>query len=393
MATFLLAIIYIAFIGLGIPDSLFGTAWPAIYSDFCLPISYGSFVSAITSCGTIISSLFASSVIGRLGTSKTAAVSTLMTALGLIGFCIAPNLLTMCLLALPLGLGAGAIDIALNNYVALNYSASHMSFLHCFYGVGVTVSPYILSLVISGALGWRGGYKIAALIQLAIAALLFLTLPIWKKVSAKNASAAEENKKSLPASQAVKVPGVKLMCALFLSSCAIEWTCGGWGSTFLVEHKGVRPEYAASVMMMYYAGMTLGRFLSGIITARISCERVIKAGMLILGTAIVIMLFPCPAYLYAAAIFLIGLGNGPLFPNFTYLAPQNFGSELSQSVIGLQMASAYIGTLIAPVLCGILGQTIGMVIFPFYIFIFYMIMCAASVRFNTLFKSKEASAR
>lgn len=379
MATILLLVIYIAFIGLGIPDSLFGTAWPAIYAEFELPISFGSLVTVIVSCGTVISSMISARLIGHFGTNKVSAFSTLLTAVALIGFSIAPNLLVMCALAIPLGIGAGAIDVALNNYVALHYSASHMSFLHCFYGIGVSISPYVLSLVISSDSGWRGGYRIAFIIQLVITALLFLTLPIWKKVHGEEHTEQQDAKKELTFRQTLKLPGVKLMCLLFITSCAIECTCGSWGSTFLVEYKHVSAEAAARVVMVYYVGIALGRFLSGILASRLHSWKIIKLGQIILGAALVLMLLPGPVFLCAVGMFLIGLGNGPLFPNFNYLTPESFGAELSQAVIGTQMATAYIGIMLAPVLCGILGQSVGMWVYPVYMLVFYAMMVPATV--------------
>ncbi len=386
MATVLLIIIYIAFIGLGIPDSLFGTAWPAIYSDFGLPISFGSFVTVIVSCGTVISSIISSKIIAKLGTNKVSAYSTLLTAIALLGYSFAPNLWVMCFLAVILGIGAGSIDVALNNYVALHYSATHMSFLHCFYGIGVSVSPYILSLVIAGQSGWRGGYRITFAIQLAIAALLFISLPLWQKAhgSEKNAYVTGRNRLSL--GSILKIPGVKMMCGLFMASCAIECTCGGWGSTFLVEYKHLSPEKAARIIMIYYVGMTLGRFLSGVLATRLHSWKIIKLGQIVLGAALLLLVLPSNVYLCAAAMFLIGLGNGPLFPNFNYLTPENFGRDVSQSVIGIQMASAYIGIMLAPTLCGLLGQSFGMVIFPFYLILFYIIMIPMTLRVRAVLK-------
>lgn len=386
MATVLLIIIYIAFIGLGIPDSLFGTAWPAIYSDFGLPFSFGSFVTVIVSCGTVISSIISSKVIAKLGTNKVSAYSTLLTAIALLGYSFAPNLWVMCFLAVILGIGAGSIDVALNNYVALHYSATHMSFLHCFYGVGVSVSPYILSLVIAGKSGWRGGYRITFIIQLAIAALLFISLPLWHKVHGAEKSTDEAEFKSLSLRSILKIPGVKMTCGLFITSCAIECTCGGWGSTFLVEYKHLSPEKAARIIMIYYVGLTLGRFLSGVLATRLHSWKIIKLGQIVLGAALLLLVLPSNVYLCAAGMFLIGLGNGPLFPNFNYLTPENFGSDISQSVIGIQMASAYIGIMLAPALCGLLGQTFGMVIFPFYLILFYVIMIPLTIRVRAVLK-------
>lgn len=386
MATALLIIIYIAFIGLGIPDSLFGTAWPAIYSEFELPISFGSFVTIIISCGTVLSSVISSKIISRLGTNKVSAYSTLLTALALLGFSFAPNLWVMCFWAIILGIGAGAIDVALNNYVAIHYSATHMSFLHCFYGVGVSVSPYILSLVIAGNFGWRGGYRIAFAIQLIITLLLFLSLPLWRKAHGGENESEENTHKDLSFGSVLKIPGVKMMCNLFIASCAIECTCGGWGSTFLVEYKHLPAEKAAQIIMIYYIGMTLGRFLSGVLAAKLHSWKIIKLGQIVLGLALLLLILPGGVYLCALGMFLIGLGNGPLFPNFNYLTPENFGSDISQSIIGIQMASAYIGIMIAPTVCGLLGQVFGMVIFPFYLIVFYAIMIPVTIRIKTVLK-------
>ena len=386
MATALLIIIYIAFIGLGIPDSLFGTAWPAIYSDFELPISFGSFVTIIISCGTVLSSVISSKIISRLGTNKVSAYSTLLTALALLGFSFAPNLWVMCFWVIILGIGAGAIDVALNNYVAIHYSATHMSFLHCFYGVGVSVSPYILSLVIAGNFGWRGGYRIAFAIQLIITLLLFLSLPLWRKAHGGENESEENTHKDLSFGSVLKIPGVKMMCSLFIASCAIECTCGGWGRTFLVEYKHLPAEKAAQIIMIYYIGMTLGRFLSGVLAAKLHSWKIIKLGQIVLGLALLLLILPGGVYLCALGMFLIGLGNGPLFPNFNYLTPENFGSDISQSVIGIQMASAYIGIMIAPTVCGLLGQVFGMVIFPFYLIVFYAIMIPVTIRIKTVLK-------
>ena len=386
MATALLIIIYIAFIGLGIPDSLFGTAWPAIYSEFELPISFGSFVTIIISCGTVLSSVISSKIISRLGTNKVSAYSTLLTALALLGFSFAPNLWVMCFWAIILGIGAGAIDVALNNYVAIHYSATHMSFLHCFYGVGVSVSPYILSLVIAGNFGWRGGYRIAFAIQLIITLLLFLSLPLWRKAHGGENESEENTHKDLSFRSVLKIPGVKMMCSLFIASCAIECTCGGWGSTFLVEYKHLPAEKAAQIIMIYYIGMTLGRFLSGVLAAKLHSWKIIKLGQIVLGLALLLLILPGGVYLCALGMFLIGLGNGPLFPNFNYLTPENFGSDISQSVIGIQMASAYIGIMVAPAVCGLLGQVFGMVIFPFYLILFYAIMIPVTIHVKTVLK-------
>lgn len=292
MALFLLFFIYIAFIGLGLPDSLFGTAWPAIYADFDLPISYGSFITSTVACGTILSSLMSARLIRRFGTDKVTAFSTLLTAIALIGFSFSPNLWFMVLLAVPLGIGAGAIDVALNNYVALHYSARQMSFLHCFYGIGVSVSPYILSLVISGENGWRNGYRIAFCIQIAISILMFLSLPLWKKISSTEEAASVTAARPMTIKETLSIPGVRSMCALFFLTCTIECTCSGWGSTFLVESRNMTAEQAAKVILLYFIGMALGRFLSGVLAGILHSWKIILLGECILAAAVLLLLIP-----------------------------------------------------------------------------------------------------
>ena len=378
MATLLLAVIYTAFIGLGTPDSLFGAAWPAIYGEIGVPFAYGGIESAIVSLGTIISSALSSRVINRFGTNRVTAFSTLLTAVALIGYSFAPNFVFLCLLALPLGLGAGAIDVALNNYVALHYSATQMSFLHCFYGIGVTISPFVLSRVISGAGGWRRGYMIGACIQIGITLFLFATLPLWEKVNGRERHEGEESAKKLSLRETLAIPGVKLMCLLFITTCAIECTVGNWSATFLVEYKGLAADAAASMLIYYYAGMAVGRLMSGVLAKRLSPWAIIRGGQCVLALAIVLLFVPGGRFIAAAALFCIGMGNGPLFPNFNYLAPLSFGRELSQAVIGVQMAAAYVGIMLAPPLCGAVGQALGMGVFPVFLAVFFGVMIIAT---------------
>lgn len=384
MATLLLIVIYIAFIGLGIPDSLFGTAWPAVYAEFHLPISFASFVSVTICCGTVISSMASAKVIRLLGTNRVAAVSTAMTAAALLGISFAGSLPVICLWAVPLGLGAGAIDTALNNYVALHYSARVMSFLHCFFGVGVSISPFILSLVISGKAGWRGGYRIAFGIQMAITLLLVFTLPVWGKVHPAAESGEGSGSRELRLREIARIPGVKLMWLLFITACAIECTCGNWASTFLVEDKHMAPERAAGIVVFYYVGMAAGRFLSGLLASRLDSWQIIRLGQITLGAALAVLLIPGAPEIAAAGLFLVGLGNGPLFPNFNYLTPRNFGEEASQAVMGTQMAASYVGIMAAPAVCGLLGQKFHMGIFPPYLIVFYLVMLAATRRMKRL---------
>ncbi len=389
MASFLLFVIYVAFIGLGLPDSLFGTAWPAIYSDFNLPLLYGSFISSTVAFGTIVSSLLSARLIHKFGTSKVTAFSTLLTAIALIGFSFSANIWFMMLLAVPLGLGAGAIDVALNNYVALHYSAKQMSFLHCFYGIGVSVSPYVLSLVISGENGWRNGYRIAFIIQIAISILMFVSLPVWKKLNKAESENETDKKKTLTIRETLRIPGVKSMCALFYLTCAIECSCSGWGSTYLVEFKNMTTEQAAGTILFYFIGMALGRFLSGIIADKLHSWKIIMIGEYVLGVAVTLLAIPSPSILGSIGFFMIGLGNGPLFPNFNYLAPESFGQDVSESVISLQMAFAYVGILFGPLICGLLGQNLGMYIFPIYIVVAFGVMAYITASAQRLLNKKH----
>ncbi len=374
MGTILLIVIYIAFIGLGVPDSLFGTAWPAIYQEFGLPVSDANFITLLISGGTVLSSLMSARVIHKYGTANVTAVSTAMTAAALLGFSISHQLLWLCLFAIPLGLGAGAIDAALNNYVALHYKAIHMNLIACFYGVGITVSPYLMSFALRGQDGWRGGYRVVFFMQCAIAAITILSLPIWKKVHGGETEAEEAAPRPIPISTLARRRDVRLSWLIFVGSCAIEFTCNYWGSTYLTSVKGMAVDKAAQMITFYYVGVTLGRFLSGLLSTRVSSWRLVYIGQGILLAAILLIVLPLPAGAAVAGLFLIGLGNGPIFPNLVYLTPQSFGQEISQSVMGTQMAAANTGILLMPPIFGFLAQAFGADIFPYYLLAMFALL-------------------
>lgn len=373
MTAVLLVVIYIAFIGLGIPDSLFGAAWPAIYTEMNIPVSWANFVTIIISAGTIVSSLFSSKLINYLGTAKITAVSTTITAVALYGFSCSQNIIWMCIFSVPLGLGAGAIDTALNNYVALHYKAVHMNFLHCFYGIGVSLSPFLMSLALSDN-SWRSGYKTVFLFQICIAILTIISIPLWKKVQHSSKTINTENERTVVFSKLLKNKKVRMSCMSFFGSCGLEYTCGVWGSTFLVISRGVPADIAAFLITFYYVGMALGRFLSGILSISINSTRIIKLGKAITLAAIIIIVLPFPAYVSGIALFMIGLGNGPVFPNMLHLTPENFGKDISQSVMGVQMAAAYFGIMLSPALFGLISQNISASLFPYYLLIMFAIM-------------------
>lgn len=371
--TTLLIIIFITFIGVGLPDSVLGTAWPAIYREFDLPVSLAGYISSTVSACTIISSLISSKVINKFGTGVVSAVSTLMTAAALLGFAFMKNVGFFFLLAIPLGLGAGSIDTALNNFVALHYSASKMNFLHCFYGLGVAASPYVMSLALGADDNWRKGYIIIGLIQFGIALIAVLSLPLWKKAEKKDKDENPTPPKTLTLSQLFKMPAVRLSCLAFFGSCALELCAGSWSSTYFVNIKGLSSDKAAQITMLFYVGLASGRFLSGMTAQKIGRWRIIRIAALILFSAIILFILPLPLPAAAAALFLIGLGIGPVFPNLTHLTPQNFGADISQSVIGVQQASSYTGIMLMPWLFGILAQAISPALFPYYLLVLFIL--------------------
>lgn len=387
MATVLMVIIFISYIGLGIPDSLFGSAWPAIYGEMSLPVSYANFITVIHATGTIVSSLSSATLIRKFGTSKVTFVSTFMTAVALLGFSLSDNMLWLCLSAIPLGLGAGSIDTALNNYVAINYNATQMSFLHTSYGVGVTVSPYLMSLAIGDG-DWRDGYRTMFFIQLSIAILVLVTLPIWKKVKEQKAE-PEVQQKTISIPKALKIKRVKPTLMMFIFSVAIEAICLVYGSTYLVEARGVTEEQGAQSITFYFLGMTLGRLLSGFLSKKLSPKQIIITGECVTFIAITLLLLPFDMTFATIGLFMIGLGNGPLFPNLTHLVPVNFGQELSQSLIGLQMAVSSVSVLLSPIIFGQVAEHMGAHLFPTVLMIMLIITAASTAR---LFYAKKKTA-
>lgn len=371
MATLLLIVIFIDFIGLGIPDSLFGAAWPAINYDFGLPISAANAVTVTMTVCSIISSLMSAKLTERFSTSKIAAVSTALTAVGLFGFSISKNIYMMFFFTLFLGFGAGAIDAALNNYVAVHYKASHMNFLHCFYGIGVTLSPYIMSLALKNR-SWESGYRWSSIIQLVISVIAFASLPLWQKNGILS-GVSEENSKSSFA-ELIKLPGVKSTWLVLFGSCSLEYVSGTWASSFLVSSRGMTVDKAALFVTVYYGGMAFGRFLSGILSSKLKPQQIIALGAILIIPAIALVAQPFVPILSAVGLFLIGLGNGPLYPNMVHLTPIRFGRRMSQAVMGSQMAAAYIGILAMPALTGFLAQKFSTDIFPFCLVALYLIM-------------------
>ena len=369
---FLLIVIYIAFIGLGVPDSLIGSAWPAIHTEMNVPVEAVSILTFIISGCTVLSSMFSAGILNKLGTAKVTAFSTAMTAAALFGFSVAPSFWFMIPLAVLLGLGAGAIDSGLNNYVALHCKASHMNFLHCFYGVGVTLSPYLMSQALSNV-GWRGGYRYAFYVQAVITVLLIVSLPLWKKTSSTQ-QADEEKGVNLTLLQMAKKREVRQVWIIMLTTNAIEYACGVWGSTYLVTEKGFETKHGALALTVYYAGMSIGRFVSGLLSEKISTWKRIGIGVAVLAPAIAIMLLPLPGAVTVVGFFLVGLGNGAIYPNMIHLTPHNFGKEVSQSIMGSQIAFAYIGVMLAPPTVSLISGLFGIKVYPVLLAVLYVIM-------------------
>ncbi|MBE6795034.1 MAG: MFS transporter [Ruminococcaceae bacterium] len=372
MTSLLLIVIYIAFIGLGVPDSLIGSAWPAIHTELGIPVEMVSILTFLISGCTVLSSMFSTRILNKLGTAKVTAFSTAMTALSLLGFSLVPSFLFMIPLAIVLGLGAGAIDSGLNNYVALHCKASHMNFLHCFYGVGVSLSPYIMSQAFSNV-GWRGGYRYAFYVQFAIALLLIFSVPLWKKNSSTQET-DEESGVTLSIAEMIKKSDVRLVWIIMLMTNAIEYACGVWGSTYLVEEKGFEIEHGALALTIYYVGMSIGRFASGLLANKIKTWKRIFIGCVILAPAIVIMLLPLGDIFAVVGLFLIGLGNGSIYPNMIHLTPHNFGKEVSQSIMGSQIAFAYIGVMLAPPMVSLISSVFGIKVYPVLLALLYIVM-------------------
>lgn len=379
MATILLVVIYIAFIGLGVPDSLIGSAWPAIHTELNISVESVSIITFIISGCTVLSSMFSSKILNKFGTAKVTAFSTAMTAIALLGFSFIPSFWFMIPIAVVLGLGAGAIDSGLNNYVALHFKASHMNFLHCFYGVGVSLSPYLMSYALRNA-EWRNGYLYAFFVQTAIAILLIISIPLWKKTSSEDNSEKEKGK-NLSIIKMAKMHEVRLVWLIMFATNAIEYTCGVWGSTYLVEEKGFVAEHGALALTIYYIGMSIGRFLSGLLADKISTWKRIGIGTAIIAPAVAIMLLPLHGVVSVVGLFLIGLGNGSVYPNMIHLTPHNFGKEVSQSIMGSQIAFAYIGVMSAPPIVSLVSGTLGMKIYPLILAVLYGTMVISLIYF------------
>ncbi|MBR5187819.1 MAG: MFS transporter [Clostridia bacterium] len=373
MYSLLLALIYLAFISLGLPDSLLGAGWPVMHEVFGVPIPYMGIVTMLISGCTILSSLASDRVTRKFGANVVTVFSVFLTAFALMGFSFATSFRHLLILAIPYGLGAGAIDAALNNYVALHYTSKHMSWLHCFWGVGTIVSPFVMSYALSTSV-WNNGYRMVSLIQIGIALLLLFTLPVWK-VNAKKETSIGEETKSVGIFGALKIKGVPYLLLGFFAYCAAEATAMGWASTYFSEVKGIDGETAAAYASLFFIGLTAGRFVGGFLMDFLGDRKMILLGTGIAFCGVLCLALPVETEKLAIVGFIvIGLGFAPIYPCIIHSTPSNFGAEHSGAIIGIQMASAYVGSTFMPPLYGLLGKWLGYGMMPIYILAFMTLM-------------------
>ena len=401
MYSLLLAVIYLAFISLGLPDALLGSGWPTMYTQLQVPFSYAGIISMIISAGTIVSSFFSDRLTRKFGAGLVTAVSVLLTAGALFGFSVSDSFYLLCIMAIPYGLVAGAVDAALNNYVALHYSSRHMSWLHCFWGVGAAASPYIMGFCLGKGLGWSRGYFSVSMIQIVITAILFISLPLWKSradekeggIEPKGAEAEQiqtDQTKAVPSKALsfrgiLRIKGAPYILITFFAYSAMESTTGLWASSYLVQYLLMEPEKAAKFASFFYLGITVGRFLCGFVADKMGDKALIRLGSGIAGAGILLVLIPFPVTTPALlGLVIIGFGCAPVYPAIIHSTPFYFGKENSQALIGIQMAFAYVGSTFMPPLFGTLAARIGIWLYPVFLLVFEVLMVLTSEKLNRI---------
>ena len=381
MFSLLLALIYMAFISLGLPDGLLGSAWPVMHTEMAVPEAYMGIVSMIISGGTIVSSLFSDKITRRLGTGLVTALSVSLTAGALLGFALSDHFIWLCVLGVPYGLGAGAVDAALNNYVALHYSSRHMSWLHCSWGIGASIGPYIMGWALTTQHGWPLGYSAVFALQVVLTAVLFLSLPMWKKRGNTADTTAEDYEAPIGVRDAVKIRGVKAMLLAFFSYCALESTVTLWASSYLVDYHGMDKPSAATFALLYFSGVTIGRFLNGFVADKFGDKTMIRVGWTIQAIALVLILIPT-VVTALVGLALLGLGCAPIYPSIIHSTPSHFGRENSHAIVGIQMAFAYCGATFMPPVFGLVAQYIHIGLFPIFMGVFAVLELAMTERVN-----------
>ena len=372
----LLAIIYLSFISLGLPDSLLGSAWPIMYQEFNVPVSYAGIISIIISAGTIFSSLQSDRLTKKLGTGKVTAFSVGMTAVALFGFSVSNSFWMLCLWAVPYGLGAGGVDASINNYAAVHYSSRHMSWLHCMWGIGASIGPYIMSYALTKGQSWPMGYRYISVIQIFLTAILIFSLPLWKERNGKPTDETGQNDsdKPLTLKEIFSIPGAKALMITFFCYCAIEQTSILWSSSYLALHHGLPEETAAEFACLFLIGITVGRAISGFITMKLNDTQMIRLGMSLILIGILLVLLPLGVIPAMTGLIIIGLGCAPVYPCIIHSTPAHFGADKPQAVVGVQMASAYVGTMLMPSLFGLIANHIDIGLLPVYLLILLILM-------------------
>lgn len=381
MVSLLIGVIYLAFVSMGLPDSLLGAAWPSIYSQLGVPVSYAGIVTVLIASGTVISSLLSDRMQRRFGTGVVTVSCTLLTAVALFGFSFSNAFWQLCLWALPYGLGAGSIDAALNNYVALNYKSRHMSWIHFFWGLGATAGPYIISSILTGGQAWNMGYRVVGFIQAGMTVCLFATLPMWKKNTMASKD-GEQSQKVFTAKDVLRLPGAKAILVAFFCYCSIEGTAGLWISSYMALYRGVSAELAAKWTSIFFLGITAGRFLCGFVSDKIGDRNMVRIGQGLVLLGAILLLLPLGTALCFTGVVLIGLGCAPIYPCLLHETPRNFGADKSQAIMGIQMACAYIGSTLMPPLFGWVQEITDIKFLPVYLLALIALMITMAERMN-----------
>ncbi len=380
MTTLLLIIIYIAFISLGLPDSMLGAAWPLMQREMSLPLEGAGLVSTIVSAGTIVSSLLSSKLIKKLGTGLLTMLSVLMTALALLGYSTTQNYFWLCLMAIPLGLGAGAVDAALNDYVARNFPSRHMSWLHAFWGVGATTGPLLLAYVVSRSGRWQGGYRAVSIIQIVLVVILTLSLPLWRKQDKANGEDVAHSKTN---GSIFEIPGMIPNLTAFFGYCGMELTAGLWFASFLVAERGLTAELASAWAASYYFGIMLGRMINGFLTMKFSSKTLIRTGQVLILVGLILLFIPTATF-SLIGLLLVGMGCAPIYPSMLHETPARFGEENSSRLMGIQMASAYLGLTVMPPLVGLIASKTTLAIFPWALLLLWLMNVLGSESVNKI---------
>ena len=382
MTSLLLPIIYLSFISLGLPDALLGSAWPSMYTELNVPLSSAGLISMIIAAGTVVSSLMSERLTRRFGPGKVTAFSVGLTAVSLGGFALSGSYWQLCLLAVPYGLGAGSVDACLNNFVALHYASRHMSWLHCMWGIGASVGPHIMGRAITAGQSWHAGYGYIAVLQIVLTFVLLMSLPKWKQPTDSGAQSRPMEPVTLR--QALFIRGVREVLTCFFCYCALEQTAGLWASSYLVLKNGLPAEKAASLAALYYMGLTVGRALSGFLTLRLDDRAMVRTGFVLILLGVVCV--PLGGGATLAGLVILGLGSAPIYPCLIHSTPGFFGAGNSQAIIGMQMASAYVGTCLMPPLFGLIAQTVSVALYPLFLSVFLAVMFISFEKLMKLYK-------